>query len=311
MSEFLRSLQPLGTTYGVRQAYTTTFTDEGMVARNSPLRRTYSHSEPTFIGLLAGSMRLLRLPQLVYGLGALPGERSLAQHLLGVYGVWLAAIFGDTTTAAAISNLILAVHHQQRFEAEDQPQWLRHTLGRRAAFSAYDPELRRAVIAVLAAGVARAHVGYGLLAGHQDGEQYCRDLRATIGYVADVELDIANLNDLYNLGNKPGVPLMDRRQVMQAGVPDMLETLLATELAEGVPLSTFTLQIKALTSREDRTTLHMPLSTSDSNVFERMKRTYGHDVVVHSHTAPELVPAESTTHLSRLNFFTVAARQTS
>jgi len=296
LEEVLRGLQPVGCTYGYREPQTTTFSDAGRIPTTSPLRAAYAHIEPTIFGFLGASLRLLRMPQVVYGLGQVLGARSLVEHLLGVYGINLAAIFGDNSTANMTRDIMFKTH-MRRFPGLGQPDWLAEALGSRWDIKIGDIVLRTATTAVLASGAARAHQVTKVLAdGH--GEQYCRDLDSTIGFTTDLRLGATGPMGLHSLSAVcPGVPLMNHGLVAAAGVPVLLEQVLATELAPGVPISEFAPIIKGFMWTEDRHVLGLEQSSMDVAAFDTWMENY-----IRKNAAP------NSGELSELRFFTVASR---
>ena len=308
MQEVLRELQPLGSTFGHNKPYTTTFVNSGHVDAASPLRAAYAHIEPTTLGYLAASLRLLRIPQLVYSLGQTLGKRTIVQHLMGVYGINLAVIFGDTNTIMAARRLMDKVHNQ-RLPAQKQPDWLVEVLGRRETFSPASKSLRSAVTTILASGVARAHQESGVIVDGYAGTQYCNDLQATVGHALRVDLEAQTLRDLHNYAAPQDVPLMNREQLTTVGVLGLMETVLGANLAPGVPIAQFDWLIKCLMWPDDQREFGMEPSVTERERFEKWTRDYSDKTVAHNLRTAEQVPAESNSELSRLHFFTVANRQ--
>lgn len=310
MQQVLQNLQGLGRTYGSEQAYTATFNDEGMVSPTSPLRASYAHIEPTLLGFLAGWMRIMRIPQMVHVLHQVVGKRSLLDCALSDLKIALAAIYGDTDTAFAASNIVF-VGQQKRFRSANQPQWLTSMRGGQTEFTTGDPELRTAMTAILTSSVAMAHQKTRVLLDGHDGTQYCRDLVATLGYVTNAGLEgITSLLELHELADRAtGVRLMDRDQLTNAGVPELITSLLQAELAPGIPVSTFAPLIKGFLPANDRQALAGSQTTEEKNTFTAWLAAYAEKLNRYSLLTAEQVPDWSSTELSELHFFAVAARQ--
>jgi|GEM_PF-4464221 len=319
MREVHLALRGLGCTYGYRHPQTTTFNDRGRIALDSPLRTAYAHIEPTIFGNLAASLRLLRIPQVVYALripqvvyalGTTHGQRSLVQHLLGVYGVNLAAIYGDSQSLAAMGEAMDRVH-ARTFPAGPQPEWLVKALGERKEFSPGDLALRTAVAAILASGVARAHLASGVLVDGHDGRQYCSDLSKTVGVVADADLNVSSLFDLNTMAEQPsGVVLMNREQLAAAGVPALLTAVLNTKIAPNVPIAMFAPIIMAFMWPDDREALGLYWSAGDEAMFAAWLELYSSKAEAHNLRPAASVPDLSDSELSRLHFFAAAERRT-
>ena len=271
MSDLVRSL---GLEYGSYTVHQTTFNDEGVLPPSSPLRRAWAHWEPTMMGLLAGSLRLLRDPYVVLSLGSSLGRRTLVDHLLGLYSTQLAAIFGDRETFDSV-RAILAVAHRRRFLGKDQPDWFIETIGGRHEFTVGEPRLKRAVAAAITACVVRAHMHTGVLIDGHDGTTYVHDTDRTIGWVNGVALlDPDNPDDttpraLLQLGHSyPDVPLMDRDLLSAAGVPQLLADVLSTEVAPGITIGAFSNQIVGCMYPADRDALGLNFTATSEERFQ-------------------------------------------
>lgn len=270
MTDLLRGL---GTTYG-RNSLATTFTDQGPISPGSPLRRAYAFWQPTLLGLLAGSGRLLRNPYVVYSLGQSLGERTLIEHLLDLYRVNLAAVFGDNATIGQLQDLLPRAH-RRRFPSSNQPPWFAVAVGERRDFTANEYELRCSVAATLTGAVARAHLLTGVLIDGQQGTDYCKDAGRTLGRASDVALPISTLDALqrYEASNA-GVPLMDALLLTQAGVPQLLEGVLNAELAPGVTVAAFADKFVGLMHPEDREALGLNWTDADQEALTEWAREY-------------------------------------
>jgi hypothetical protein len=264
------------------QSYATTFNDMARLQHDSPLRRAWSYAEPTFAGMLAASLRLLRDPYVVYTLTSAPaGEyASPLTYFSRLYADCVAAVFGDTATIRKIQERPEGYRRRTVLAAE-QPTWLTRHLGEQHDILLHDERLTGTRLDAVIAAVTSAQEEYGVLRPSWSN-RYCEDAEESIGWAAKVSLPTRNLSELHEQGRAyNGITLMNREALAEAGVPVLLHDMLNAELAPGVTVWNLSPLFLPLMWADDREALQLNFTLADQERFDDLKTTYARRAANH------------------------------
>lgn len=273
-------LPDLGLQYGSDPHSPCTFTDSGRGQIDSPLRQAWKYAEPTYLGMLAASIRMLRDPYVVFAL-TMPEAygRNPMTYFSNLHSVCVAAVFADTRTTNNLQQWMKNTH-RRKLTTGEQPDWLKRYLDDEHPINLGDERLIGARIDAIASATARAHQAFGIMP--DDDARYCLEIDNTLGWAASVNMEARGIDKLHENGaNYAGIPLMDRATLAETGVPGILQALLNTELVPGVTVRSLAPKFLPLTWPEDRAALKLSFSLADQRWFDTWTAEYVEQVNNH------------------------------
>ena len=276
MSSTLQHLGMIANVGGVRLV--TTFDDNGLpFASDSPWRKASRHVDVTLAGFLAGAMRVLRNPYVVYALtGTLArNNKKLSDHLLGILDCFLMAGYGDEDTCTNLTAALANAHRGAR-HSERQPDWFAMAIGGERDFSLSEEKVQYAVGVAISAGIARAHKTFGVLDTAKDGGRtYCAELSEILLVLGAGRLpDFLSYTELQELPQQATWPLMGAGLLRETGVMDLLPSLLDSSLGDGRKARDLAPLFFGLMRPEDRAAFCLPEKPAEEALYQNTRRTY-------------------------------------
>lgn len=209
----------------------TTFADTDSIGSDA-LHSAYERAT-TLVGLAAGMLKLLRDPYLVQALLLHGGKSSLTAHLISIWEVQLASVFGDRATIDAARALMRRAH-EHTIRADDMADWFVAAVGNRRSYALGSSGQMKRLFAATCGPVAFAH-DLDVLGWHGDEDIYMDELATSFGWVCGInstELP-TTVGQLRTRDPAYVQQLLGREQLAALGLDDLTQFLDMVILPDG------------------------------------------------------------------------------